>query len=227
MPTHTAWPTVTQGNIYLTGFGLTLNAAYDSTFQQRIMDAVTSDFEEYTRRRFIPTATGVTRYFDGSGTGEQDVDDYIDLTSVKLMGFLGASGGLSLLNVWETDRDMYPKNRLQIFQGSLPSFTRVYVDRFPEGRSNIECVGQWGYAQYIPANVWEAVAGEYAVRLATLSTYQLDGWVTQWREADVGEIMSLQVPEKYLMEHRTYRNLRDMYKLPVSKHLRLSQRLVK
>ena len=225
---RTAWPTYTDGNAYLTGFGITIGATFDTTFQQRMLDAVVDEFTQYTRRQFVPSATGVTRHFDGSGTGEMEIDDYIDITTVRAIGYLGSLGtGLTFQNVWETDRNAYPKNRLQIYQGSLPAFARTFVDVFPVGRSNIECVGQWGYAAEIPANVWEAIAGEYASRLATLKAYNREGFLEQWREADVGEILKLQPPAQFLPMHQNFLNLKNQYKLSTSKSIRLTQRSIK
>lgn len=227
MGTRTAWPGYSDVVTYLNVLGVTIPTAVSTAFVSRMVDAVVADLQQRTRRQFLPDQTDVTRTYDGNGTGEMEIDDYISISSINILGWYGQGSGLTLTNFRTLDRYNYPKSRVAIRQGSLPVFGNVYLDHFPVGRDNIQIVGKFGYSEYIPDNVWEAVAGEVAVILATHIQYDPVGFQTQWREADVGEMLVQQKPKEFLMEHAKYKAVIAMYKPSVAKRIRLTSKRVK
>jgi hypothetical protein len=122
----------------------------------RLLGSVTKYIEGSTRRELT---TGVsTRLFDGNGKGYLMVDDFISVSSVKLLGFnnevyktFSISSELQLYPLNTT-----PKNRIQInnfvtenpyrYLGGSP-----YV--FSKGYGNVEVVANWGSFSAIPADL--------------------------------------------------------------------------
>ncbi len=182
-PSYAAWPTISDVQDRLDMAGITLRTSSRvsaPTYRQRVLDAVTAEVTKRTHRTFVPVTE--TRYFDGSGTGVQEVDEIVTLTSVAVMGWVSGSP-LTLDNVYLRQDKTYPHTLIEITQGILPAAV-LYFDAFPAGRQNIKVVGSWGYAATIPADLWESVAEETAARLAAESVFDPDGRLESWREAD-------------------------------------------
>lgn len=179
---YTAWPTTTELTARLSQMGVTLPAAFDSSSQQSAIDAITTIVTSVTKRTFVAFA-GV-KYFDGTGTGEIEIDEYISFTDVQLVGYLSAPA-LSMANVYGPAEEQKPNTRLMIFQGSLPALGRIWLDSFPRGRRNIKVTGTWGYGATIPVDLWEAVLDAAADRLARRKTYSTAGLLGSIRDDDV------------------------------------------
>lgn len=215
MATHTAWPVLTDISLVAGSMGITLGTATMSTaFQQYQLDAVIEAINQGTRRTWI-TATE-DRYFDGSGSGQLEIDEYVTISTVQLVGWFGVTAGLALQNVVEVSKNQFPKTRIQIFRGSIPAFYNVWVDRFPVGRSNILINALWGYANTIPNDLWWGAAYQAAAVLINLSLFKTDGFLIKWQEADVTEVRNYMDPFKFFKSGKTFESLIKFYKKPSS-----------
>jgi hypothetical protein len=219
LPTYTAWP-VASDVIKATGvMGFTLPVAADTDYVTEIVTGVASEVTRDCKRTFIKETA--TRYFDGSGTGEIEVDEYIDITSIDIKGYFGSIAGLGLTEWWEVQRNVSPKNRIQIYQGSTPSLTRIWISSFPPGRSNIAVTGDWGYGTTIPIDLWQAVKKYAAVLLgAEIMINGGKGFQLSWKEADVIEQYMLLDPSKFTKYRSILEKAIHRYKRPDSYQLR-------
>lgn len=164
-----------------------------------VVTAVTQHIIKETHRRFVLTRDGAgaavdeTRYFDGSGTGIQTVDEIVTLTSVSLVGWAGATPA-TLSNVYLEDDATYPKTRIAVYQGSLPG-AGLYLSAFPQGRKNVKVVGVWGYASTVPADLWLAHLQECAARVAADVLFNPSGRRKSYSVADaISETYLVQLP---------------------------------
>lgn len=215
---YTVWPTVSLVQAKVKGIGFTLASDVDTDYVQQIIDSTVAEIEQECRRTFVGVTE--TRYFNGSGRGEQVVDEYIDITAVRILGYFGSVAGMSLTDWWEPQTSKHPKTRIQIYQGSQPTMTRIYIGSFPFGRSNIEVTGTWGYGASIPANIWGAVLDYSACILAAENMYaDGTGFKTMWKEADVMEQLIVLDPKKFLPHMKRVRTAIKQYRKPTGRFL--------
>lgn len=180
-----SWPTTTDVLTKLTAAGITLRGTADSTYRQLIINAVVAEFLQETKREYV-AGSAEARYFDGSGTGIQTVDAMVSLTSVELIGYFNEGVLLTLTNVVLAESEGYPRTKLLVRQGSYPA-SGYWLTAFPAGRENIKVTGVYGYGSAIPQDVWEAVCGESAERLAMETMFSQGGRLESWKEADTSE----------------------------------------
>lgn len=224
---YTDWPKAKDVKDKLSAVGATLPNDLTEEYLQRQIDAVIEDIEKTCRRQFKASPEAEERAFDGSGTGELEIDEYISIESIRILGWFGTVTGFALSRWYEPQRNKFPKSRIQIYQGSLPALMRVWIDRFPEGRSNIVVKAVWGYGPKIPADLWEAVASEAAHRIVSELVFSTSGWLTEWQEADVAERRELIEPKKLLTWHKQYLRALRRYRKPDAVYLRkTSKKLV-
>jgi hypothetical protein len=183
---YSAWPTPTEIRAIVAGHGVTLPAAVSDSLISARVEAIAKMVQRETRRELIPVSA--SRYFDGSGTGELDVNDFISISEVKVVGIIGTPQS-SILNWCEIETALSPKNRIAIARGSYPAFSPVWLTAFPEGRRNIYITGVWGFASTIPEDLWLAVAEFTAAQFIDASSvvFGAAGTMSAWEEADVKE----------------------------------------
>lgn len=163
-PDYTAWPTLADVASKLSALGVTLRATADNDYRQSVIDGVRDEVTRRTRRTWAPTTA--TRYFDGSGTGAQELDEFISLTNVSLLyGTNSTLIDLTAAVVVLTDEQL-PNTRIALSRSPLPGWVGAWWDRFPQGRSNIGVTASWGYGATIPVDLWTAARDEAAIRLA-------------------------------------------------------------
>lgn len=164
---------------------MTTSVTANSDVMTLALDAAQQWMDREASRQFVPGSAGVTRYFDGSGTGELVVDDYIDVASVKIVGYPSVPY-LDVTGFVEVTRNGYANDTLHIVRGA-PNLGLGYIDAFFRGRSNIEVVAQWGYGANVPAPVWKAMRDLAAAEVAAMARYGTAGLLKSWREGDVNE----------------------------------------
>lgn len=190
-------------------------------------DAVIKHFETATRRQFKAGPPGEVRYFNGSDTGELEIDDYISIQDVQISGILSIGSLISLNSFVEVQKQGFPKNRIYIYSSSLPPAVLHYINKFPMGRANIKITAQWGYAEEIPADVWQSVRNMTCAELVSKQMFDIGGFKTGWSEADVKETYQLLRPSEFLGWGKKHRDLIKLYRRPVDRTIRmLSRRLV-
>jgi len=180
---YTAWPTVAQVYDLLTGGNITPTLGQSSDVAQAMVNGAIREMGRKSGRQFLAGSAGESRFFDGSGTGVQIVDDYIDVTAVKFY-WLPSTGVIDITQFFEVTRTPFANNRIQIVQGPS-NFAWSYITQFPQGRSNIEVVATWGYGSTIPQDVWETVLYASAARIADLNRLSAQGILTDIKDDDV------------------------------------------
>lgn len=185
---YTSPPTYANLASFLSSVGLgPLAAVIAGDFGAMYLASATASIQRDCDRQFVPSAAGVVRSFDGSGTGLQFIDDAVSVTAVSYLIFPQSTGVQvqGWIPVSEPDK---PIHKLQIYQG--PSGVSYgFRPFFPEGRHNISVTATWGYAASIPVDVWEAIllkAASGAVNSNVLSQ-RGGGSLTSWKDDDVQE----------------------------------------
>lgn len=215
----TKWPTFADVQARLLHTGVTLPNDFDSSTVQQIINSVGEATEKECLRTFVPVTE--TRYFDGTGRSELEIDEYITITAVNIIGYFGNVAGLSLTNWREPQRNKMPKNRIYVFQGSTPGLSRIWLANFPMGNDNISISATWGYGSTIPADLWEAVLGAVCSTVLAESMYNGGkGFTNMWKEADVMEQLSLLDPQKFLPYTSRYKDAISRYRKPAARRIR-------
>lgn len=227
MPDYTTWFTDNDVVAKLTNAGISLRSNMGAAYVGRISAGVVAEIARRTHRQFAinrdtnGAALSEIRYFDGSGMGVQEVDECVSLTSVAVIGYVATSPALTLTNAYLRTDNNYPNTLIEIFQSSLPSVTFTYLDRFAQGRQNIKVDAVWGYGSTIPADLWEAGAGEAAARLAGEIVYDPTGRLQEWKEADAtSEKHLLALPGEAAGWHSTFECRIHDYTRDVARNLR-------
>lgn len=215
---YAAWPTTTEVLSKVAEYNVTVGAAVTTDLVQNEIDAVTREIQQETKRQFVAGSAGEVRYFDGSGTGVQPIDEIITFTSVEFLGWTQTSG-LLLTNPIVDVQNLYPQDRLYIYRGSVPNIGRVYIDRFPRGRQNIKVTGTWGYASTIPADLWVAAQDEAAVRIIAKVIYKQKGFLEGWKDDDVSITRKILVPGEWGDVHKRFLKTMERYRKPMQRHL--------
>lgn len=219
---HTAWPTITDVADLAASMNVTFGTAISTAVQQGAIDSVVENVGRRTHRTFIPVTE--QRYYDGNDTGELEIDDFVTLYTVQLVGWYGVVSGITMDNLAQVDRATFPTNRLQIYRGSLPSFYRYWIDRFPRGRGNVAVSATWAYANTIPDDLWWGVAYQAAGILINRRNYTTAGYLVKWTEDETTEVRNYMDPFKFFKSGTTYEGLLKQYRKPSGYFIRKQQR---
>lgn len=185
---YAAWPDTDDLDARLVAAGVVLREDVTDEQKQAKLDAVVATVLRETRREFVTSTE--TRYFDGSGTPEMDIDEFTEIDTVNTVW---GESSMELPTVTALPEDGLPNTRIVLFRGGIPGvFLGWPLDRFPTGRGNIAVTATWGYGATIPADLWEAVAVEAAAQLAdeagfagtSTSGGSAAGALVAWREGN-------------------------------------------
>ncbi len=189
-PDYTQWPAVFDIEAKLTACGITPRVN-DPSYRQRVIDGVVAEIERLTLRQWVADSVDVTRVYDGSGTAELEVDEFVSFTAVVAIGAPG-DPGYTMSNVAPIVELRKPLSRLVVARGGLPAFATEavwapYHYVFPAGRQNVQVTAKWGYGATIPVDLWLAVQDEAAAREAEEAAEQGSGRgrLTRLTEGDV------------------------------------------
>src|SRR5579862_81866 len=91
-PPYTAWPTSDDVLARLQASGVTLRATDPAGRINQILAAVTQEVAHETRRQFIADEDQSTRTFDGNGTAEMEIDEFVALGAVTVIGYQANPG---------------------------------------------------------------------------------------------------------------------------------------
>lgn len=219
-------PTPNDVRQLLLSAGINLNISFPDDLMTGTIDEVVGDLEHRVRRQFVPGCAGEVRYYDGSSTGVQVIDEYISVSNVEIL-VTPDQGPLPTPITWyEIVTNGKPKTKLGVLQGP-PNFP-AYWSSFPPGRSNIKVTAQFGYAETIPAEVWMAILKESAGRIAdglamtTRNDSVIGGRIISWTEADVQERYADQRISEALGWHQAFESVcKDHIKSPPRRARRL------
>lgn len=225
--TYTAWPHGGDVIRAIQAAGITLRPGVvrveDVT---SALGAVIDRVGRETMRQWIP-ASG-TRYFDGSGSPELEIDEFTSLTSVKYLGWIGQLPVVQLSDVITVDEQSKPRSRILLHRGAAGH--RCWGGVFPAGARNIEVTATWGYGATIPRDLWEAVRDGAAAQLAADALfapgYNADagihtGRLIRWREGVLAEDYDQGTLTEYVQHsHRRLAVAIHRYRRPVGRQLR-------
>lgn len=185
--TYTAAPTTAVVADLLATVGLSSLTTVAADLQAAYLAAAVQEIQQDTKRQFVPGSSDEVRYFDGSGTGLLVVDEYVDITAIEFL-IQPQAAATNATNFVEVSTNLYPKTRLQIYQGAA-HVTRGYLPFFPEGRANIKVTGTWGFSSSIPADVFMAMAKKAAMQMIDANQIATGGGLQlkQWTNADRSE----------------------------------------
>lgn len=223
-PDYSAWPVVSDVFDLLASANIVPTLSSTSQVAQMYIDSASQGFEQATKREFIAgdPDTPVTRYFDGTGTGVMFVDAYRSISQISFV-LTPLQGVVQPLSAFEFEAAQYPKTRIQILQGPT-NVSYGWWTYFPQGRSNVEITGVWGYADTIPAPVWMAVLMKAAANIADANRAKAGGLVTSIKDDDTG----LTYSDKQIAEIAGWKSAYDdavrLYRRPLRDYLRRSTR---
>lgn len=137
----------------VTDSGFTTDTSYDAmldeliTAASRMIDSYVGGGENF----FASPATATTRYFDGSGKAEQEIDPAVSITAVAVAEDGGRTAGDYTTWVVDTDYYTFPYNKLPIRKlvveedGSKNGFHR--------SRKSVKVTARFGYSATAPDDV--------------------------------------------------------------------------
>lgn len=145
-----------------------------------------------------------------------DIDEFVSISEVQVIGYVGGNLSMTLANAESAESATFPQNRIIIFQSSLPQLNVQYLNYFPRGRRNIKVTGQFGYAAYIPDDIWFAVCGKAASVLAAEAVQGgTSGRVRKWIEGDAQEDLDLTLPGEAVGWDRQFKDVIVAYRKPM------------
>jgi len=190
MPDYTDWPIEEDGQLLLDSCAVTtrLDSVQFSTRFERLRSQVIGRILRRTHRQFVADAEDTSRYYDGSGAAEIEVDEMVELTSVTVIG-LQSDPGYTLDNIVLDEEQAIAKTRLVAAQGSLPAYAESaaflpYRTIFPVGRLNIVVTGKFGFAATIPEDLWEAACEEMMFLMSQEVLFRPIGRVAELKTGD-------------------------------------------
>lgn len=158
------------------------NMANYVTAASRLIDLEVGRWEGF----FYPTTDDVTKYYDGSGYTDQEIDEFVSITSVSV----AETGGLASTDytTWtlNTDYILEPYNAaaegkpyyrlsLVFYQGTKGAFY--------QGQKSVRVVGVAGYASAVPAVVAQAAR----IQAARWFMRAKGGWQDTGGNSNLGE----------------------------------------
>ncbi len=228
MATYTAWPVLADVDLKLASAGITLRAGATTAYKQTVLDAVTAETERRCRRTFAASTT--VRFFDGTGTPELEVDEVVVVTAVALVNDAGSTIYTYPTTVWHlVSRQQRAVTRIRLARGA-----GVRGPVFPVGRDNVKVTGSWCYEAAIPRDLWDAVAGEAAARLADEGLFSPTGRLDFTAAAGNSARYNFGIPggaagttwpgERNASNpvdwHRQYERMIKVYRAPLGRRLR-------
>lgn len=189
---YTAYPTTANVISYASAIMpniATQIAAVDTATLTAMIAGAAARIEQSTGRQF--TTVSEARYFDGSGTGVQIVDDYVSIDQdssnyykVYIYAIPGQTSGFLQLGWIQPVAEPGRASRaLQIYQGPTVA-AYAYYSYFPQGRSNVQVYATWGYASTIPADIFELVMADCADKLISGLTLSDHGVLESAKDGD-------------------------------------------
>lgn len=224
---YTAWPTLANLKALLLGAHVdttdSTNWLLSDEYLTGVLDARAEQLRIETGRQFVAGSAGEVRYFDGSGTGFQRIDEYVDVSAVEFFYVPGTSWVTA--NFYEVDQKPWGKDKIQILQGQA-NMNYAFYQRFPEGRANIKVTAQWGYGATIPANVFMAVLQASAADAMMANTLSAQGQTLEYVDGDARERWSddpIGLSAGWIGPGSLWEQVKKDYKRSLKSHLQKSR----
>lgn len=224
MPDYTDWPIEADAQLLLTSCAVTTRLTSDEFTERfnRLRAQVVGRILRRTHRQFV--ASDESRYYDGTGAAEQEVDEMVSLTSVQVIG-LQSDPGYTLDNVLLVSEQAIAKTRIIVAQGSLPAYATnavflPYRTIFPVGRQNLLVTGTFGFAASIPEDLWEGACCEMMYLMSQEVLFRPIGRVKEQKTGDNTTIYILDSAAVTRWHDSFLQALKD-YKRPPGRRLRM------
>ena len=123
----------------------------DDSFASQVEEwilVVQNYIDDYTGTSF--EGTSEARYFDGDGTNEIIVDDFVSLTKIEI---LDDDGSVDYTLNATTDYYLYPANKTtknRIVINRYNADTSIFPKTYPQ---NIKITANWGYSNTVPEDI--------------------------------------------------------------------------
>ncbi len=219
------WPILRDVMAVLDSLGVTLTANGPELFLRvsQVTDQVTSEVARTTSRQFVADSADTVRSYDGTGTAELEIDEFISFTAAFAAG-LQADPGYPLANIQPVIEQNKPMTRLVRGIGSLPAFPVAAVYQpvptiFPAGRRNILVTATYGFAPSIPSDLWQAVCGEIARRLVSETIFGSSLGRVELKEGDIATTWAASGTASLELAS-LYKATVKLYTRPSGRHLR-------
>lgn len=179
----------------------------DNSFSDAISDwseAVDLYINNYTNKSFADSGSEI-RYFDGNGTREIDIDDFVSLISVEVLGTTTDDVEYTLTEGKANDYLIYPYNTNPKYRLILTRTARV--QRWATGERRIKITGNWGQSA-VPKDIELAatmlLAGivEKGLKGGTVLSEDLGDYSVTFKEIDM--ISSVMGVKEILDKHKIY-----------------------
>jgi len=183
----------------------------DPTMSSQISDwisAVERYINDYTERKHGFEATAATtRYFDGNGLREINVDEFVSLTSVEILESNGSDVEWTLTSGWDNDYIAYPYNEVPQYRLVLTANSQVGA--WFSGAKRIKITAVWGYSSTVPkdielaATMLVASIVEKGLRGGTVQSESLGDYSISYGSVDAtAEVMGV---KKILDKYKIFR----------------------
>lgn len=126
----------------------------DTSFDTQIntwITAVGSYIDRYTGRKDGFESASATRYFDGNGKREIDIDECTSITSIQVLEANGQDVEFTLSEGLEADYVTYPYNTTPIYR--LKLVTSAQLGAFYSGKKRVKITAVWGNTTSVPKDI--------------------------------------------------------------------------
>jgi len=127
----------------------------DSSFDNQITDWI-SGAEEYIknytgRKNGFEVSVAETRYFDGNGEREIDIDEFVSITTLEVLEANGGDVEWTLTEGMEEDYIVYPYNDTPQYKLILRPSSQIGA--WYPGKRRIKVTGVFGHSSSVPKDI--------------------------------------------------------------------------
>ncbi len=232
-PDYSAWPVVGDVQARLNATGIVLRGVSgdaaggaDTARIQAAIDEVEAEVGRRTLRQFVadPPGSPTTRSYDGSGTARLEIDEFVEMDGVSVVGLTGDTGYAlaDVSAIVEQGKPMWALTRLVGGTAVFPAVESIFPlgAVFPVGRQNIVVTARFGYAESIPADLWHHVCGEMARRVAVEAIFQAGGRLQTQKAGDEAQTFTLGDIDALGWQEPFERDMGRVYRRPAGRRMR-------
>jgi len=128
-----------------------IDASFDTQVENWISAAERYINQYVGRPDGFETGADETRYFDGNGKREIDIDEFISITSVEYLESNGEDVGWTLTEGLESDYITYPYNKTPYYR--LKLVTSSEIGAWYKGKKRLKVTGKFGHSSSVPKDI--------------------------------------------------------------------------
>lgn len=127
---------------------LDISSSLDSQIEDWIT-AVQNYIDNFTGKSFGTTSE--TRYFDGNGKNEIQIDDFVSITSVEILELDSTDVDYTLTEGVNSDYITYPYNTTPKYM--LKMTINSQIATFLKGEKRVKITATWGHQSSVPKDI--------------------------------------------------------------------------